>query len=171
MPPIRKSPLKARRSKSIIRAAAKGEVAMLLHNSSTSLTLVKAVAGRRRWKMIKEMGTMCSPRGEERPNEIGARLRVRMSESLIKEARGGVKDLRREIDPLDVVEDSTPRIAKTSPKSGSVSRRSVRGSGTGTTRPPALAVRQVFSFPGGETGPPLQSLMVYLEDVVTILVA
>ena len=150
MPPIRKSPLKARRSKSKIRAPAKGEVARLLHNSSSSLTLVNAAAGQRRLNRTREMGTMCSPRGEERPNEIGARLRVRMSESLIKEARGGVKDLRREIDPLDVVEDSTPGIAKTSPKSGSVSKRSERGSGTGTTRPPALAVRQVFSFPGEE---------------------
>ena len=70
-----------------------------------------------------------------------------MSESLSKGARGGVKDLRKEIDPL--VKDSTPGIAKTSLKSGSVPKRSVGVTVTGITRPHALAVRQVFSFPGG----------------------
>ena len=114
---------------------------------------------------------MCRPIEEIRPNEIGARPKVPKCESLIKGARGGVKDLRREIDPLDVVKDSTPGIAKTSPKSGSVPKRSVGVTGIGITRPHALAVRQVFSFPGGESGSPLQSLMVNLEDVVTILVA
>ena len=111
-PAIIKSPLKAKGSKSTLRAAAKGEVARLLHNSSSSLTLVNAAAGQRMLKMKREMGTMCHPIEEERPNEIGARPKARKCESLIKGARGGIKDLRREIDPLDVVKDSTPGLRR-----------------------------------------------------------
>ena len=157
-----------------LRAAAKGEVARLLHNSSSSLTLVNAPAGQMMLKWKREMGTMCRPVKEkvsEMPKEIGARPKVRKCESLVKGARGGVKDHSTDLYPLDVVKARTPGIVKTGPKSGSVLKRSVEDTLTGIGRLHASAVGPVFIFPGEGSGPPLLSLTVSLADVVTPLVA
>ena len=113
------------------------------------------------------MGTTCCPvkeAVEETPRELGARPKAQMSESLSKGARGGVKDLRTELDPLDKVKVTTPGIVKTGPKSGSVLKRSVEDTLTGIGRLHASSVGPVFIFPGEGSGPPLLSLTVSLED-------
>ena len=87
----------------------------------------------------------------------------------VKRGARGVKDLRTDLDPLDKVKVTTPGIVKISPKSGNV--QSVQEvTLTGIGRQHASAVGLLFIYPGAP-GPPLLSLTVSLEGVVTTLMA
>ena len=129
------------------------------------MPLHKTSTGMRMWT------TSCLPMEvvSEIIKEIGASPIALRSESLPKGARGGVKDLRTDLDPLDKLKVTTPGTVKISPKSGhaqSVQEVTLTGIG----RQHASAVGLPFICPGAP-GPPLLSLTVSLEGVVTSLVA
>ena len=111
-----------------------------------------------------------SSKGESVGSAKRDRSSSKSSEVRVPSKRGarGVKDLRTDLDPLDKVKVTTPGIVKISPKSGNV--QSVQEvTLTGIGRQHASAVGLLFIYPGAP-GPPLLSLTVSLEDVVTSLV-